>query len=95
MPVALVTHHAKRMRRIILSSAACLVGPYFSTLSHIQHDFQKKAIERKVWVLISLQILSETFLILITIQRDIVINVQRSSCKVPVLIWNHSDGRPN
>jgi hypothetical protein len=32
--VALVIQRAKRMRRIILSSVACLVLPYFSTLSH-------------------------------------------------------------
>jgi len=32
----------------------------------------------------SLQLLSETFIILRTVQRDI-INVRRSSCKVPVI----------
>jgi hypothetical protein len=33
-----------------------------------------------------LQLLSETFLILRRIQRDIIINVHRSSCKVPVIL---------
>jgi hypothetical protein len=32
--VALVTQHAKRMRRVILSSVAWPAVPYFSTLSH-------------------------------------------------------------
>jgi hypothetical protein len=37
--VALVMQPAKRMRLIILSSVTLR---YFSTLSHIRHDFQKK-----------------------------------------------------
>ena len=34
----------------------------------------------------SLQLLSETFLILIRIHRDIIINVHLSSCKVSVIL---------
>jgi hypothetical protein len=37
--VALVTQHAKRMRRIILPSVACLTVPHFPKLSHKRHDF--------------------------------------------------------
>ena len=38
--VALVLQHAKRMRRITLSSAACLVLPHFSTLFHKGYDIR-------------------------------------------------------
>ena len=37
-------------------------------------------------ILIFLQLLLETYLILRIIQRDIVINVEKSSCKVPVIL---------
>jgi hypothetical protein len=40
--VALVIQPAKRMRRIILSSVACLSGcTTFLHISHKRHDFQK------------------------------------------------------
>jgi hypothetical protein len=86
MSVALVIQHAKRMRRIILSSMACLALPYFSTLSHKRHGFRKNVIEHKMCVLILSTKLSETFLTLRRIARDIIITVQSSSCKVPVIL---------
>ena len=47
LSVALVIQHAKRMRRIILSSVACLDVPHFSTLSHRLKDFREKLTEHE------------------------------------------------
>jgi hypothetical protein len=62
------------------------VGPVFP--SHCLIDgtiFEKKVLNIKCVFLFSLQLLANTFLILKRIQRDIVINVKTSSCKVPVI----------
>ena len=70
----------------ILSSVACPALQYFSTFSHIRHDFRKKKIFNGKCVLIFLQFLSETFLILRRIERHTIKNVYLSSCEVPVII---------
>ena len=61
-----------RMRLTVLSSVACLTVQYFRTLSHKRHDFQKQVFEHNVCVLIFSIILSETFLILKRIERDMI-----------------------
>ena len=90
MYVALVIQHAKRMRRTNMSSvaspAAYTTFPYFSTLYHKWHDFRGKKIETRIVFSFSVQLLSETFLVLRRIQRDINKNVNRASCKVPVIL---------
>ena len=48
--------------------------------------FGKKLLNNKCVFLFSVQLLSETFLILRRILRDIGINVLRSLCKVPIII---------
>ena len=52
VPVALVIQRAERMRCVMLSPVAWPALPFFSTLSHEQHDFQMNIIERTtcVWI---------------------------------------------
>ena len=87
MRVALLIHPARRMRHIVTSGVASLAPIYFSTLSHKWHDFTKTVTEHKKCVFrVSLQLLSETFLFLRGIHRDIIIRVHRSSREVPLIL---------
>jgi hypothetical protein len=82
--VALVIQHAKRMRRIILPPVASLSVPHFPTFFINGTIFGKNVTEHKMCILIFSTNLSEIFVILRRINRDIVVNVHtsRSSCKV-------------
>ena len=55
-----------------------------STLSYKRTTSEKKIIEHKMCVLILPTIVSKIFLSLRGIQRDVVLNVKTSSCKVPL-----------
>jgi hypothetical protein len=48
----ILSKQAKCVHRIMLSPVVCLPPPYFSTLSHKQHDFQTKVIDHKMCTLI-------------------------------------------
>jgi hypothetical protein len=63
--VFFVIHHAQCICCIILSSVACLLLPYLSTLCHKRHDCLKKTLWNiKCVFWFYLQLLSEIFLIL-------------------------------
>ena len=87
--VALGIQHAVRMRRTILSYVVCPDLHNFSTLSHKRHDFQggKKVLHIKcVCVDFLYNYCLKRFIITGRIQRDIVLNVHRSCCIVPVIL---------
>jgi hypothetical protein len=75
--VASFIQYVKHMRRILLSYVFWLTLPYFSPLSRKRHDFWEKLLNIRMCIL-TLQPLSETFLILRRSERDTVINVSRS-----------------
>jgi len=72
----------------ILSSVAFLDVHYFPTLPQTRHDFRKKKylLNIKCVFRSSIQILSGKFLILRRNERDMIINVYLSSCKVLVIL---------
>jgi len=85
--VALGIQHAMRMRRIVITVLPR--STYFPTLSHKRHNFwgEKMLLNIKLCVLVSLQLLFQTFLIIRRNERDMIKqNVYRSSCKVPVIL---------
>ena len=55
-------------------------------LKHARFSKKKKCAEHKMCVWLSLQLLSEVFIILKIIQRDTIMNVRRWSRKVPVIL---------
>ena len=77
--------YAKRMYRIILLSVAILALPHFPHYLINGTIDGKKATAHKICVFILFTNLYETFLISRRFQRDIILNVHRSSRTVPVI----------
>jgi len=75
----------------VLSSVTCLALSHFSTLPNKLHDFREKLLIINHVFLFSLQFLSEIFLILIRIERDITTNVQICSRKVPFILSDFNE----
>jgi hypothetical protein len=82
--VALGVQHATRIRHIALCALprSTIFPPHYLTNGTI---FGEKSLKTKCVFWFSLQLLSETFQIS-RIQLDIIKNVHRSSCKVPVIV---------
>jgi hypothetical protein len=71
--LALVTQHAMRMRRTILSSLVRLALQYLSTLSHKRRDSRENVTEYEICVSIFSTNLSQTFRSIRRIKRDTIL----------------------
>jgi hypothetical protein len=90
--VALLIQHATRIRHTVTHLWPLRLHHIFRHYLINGTIFGKKLLNTKCVFWFSLQLLSKTFFIIRRIQRDIVINVKKSSCKVPVILvrfeWN-------
>jgi len=75
------------LRHSMLSSLACLAVPHLIHISYKRYDFSDKKVIKKSVFRFSLQLLSQTFLILRRIQREVVIIIHMFSSKVDLRIF--------
>jgi hypothetical protein len=80
--VALVIQLALRMRHIVCGLSGCPI--FFCIISQMAR-FSKNVTEREICFDFSLKLLSEIFLILRRTERDMIVNVLWSLCKVFVI----------
>ena len=85
--LASVLQHAMRMRRFMLSSVVCLALPSFSTylINSMIFGGWGGILNIKCLFRFSVQLVSETFLILRIIQLDIMY-MYRFSCKMAIFL---------
>jgi len=91
--VALFIQHAMHMQNIILSPVTYPALPYFFRLSHKRHDFREKSHWTKHVFWFSIQLLSETFLILGRIQRDMIEMCIGLHVKYPIFLSDFNKNR--
>jgi len=85
--VALVIQHAMRMRHVILSSVAI----FFHIISFNSTIFRKNLMNTKCMFCFSLQLLSETFLILRISERNIIYMYIGLHVKYPLFLSDSND----
>ena len=82
--VVLLIPYATRRRHVVCGPSGFTT--FFDIISQtVRFSKKKKLLNTECVFRYSLQLLSQTFLILRIIQRDIVINMKSSSCKVAVI----------
>jgi len=81
--VAFGIQHAMRMRHSVISDLSG--SAVFFHISQMARCSEKKIIKHKMRILIFSATLSQIFVILKKTERDVIRNVHRSSCKVPVI----------
>jgi hypothetical protein len=71
---------------LCVTCGICQTALYYSTLSHENHHFLIKLLDKQFVLLLSTHILSEIFLNLIRTEREMIKKVYWCSCKVLVIL---------